>query len=117
MSGRAARLSTHRAQLIARSARLRDELAGDAGEISRRFRLLDSATAFARSGPGRMLVIGAAVLALLTGPGRALKVVRRVALVLPLVRPFLPQLLRYLRGWRGFSARAAAQVDDAAATD
>lgn len=117
MTGRAARLAAHREQLIARSARLRDELAGDGSELAGRFRLLDSAAAFARSGSGRLLVIGAAVLALLTGPGRALKVVRRVALVLPLVRPFLPQLLRQLRGWRGRMARAAAPVDDAAAAD
>ena len=108
MTGRAARLAAHRERLIARSERLRLELAGDATELAGRFRLLDSATAFARSGSGRLLLLGGTALALLAGPGRALKIVRRVAIVLPLVRPFVPRVLRYLRAWRGRTARADA---------
>ena|GEM_PF-1727842 len=108
MTGRAARLAARRAQLIARSERLRLDLRYDGAELADRFRLLDSATAFARSAAGRALLVGGAALVLVAGPRRALKIARRLALLWPLARPLLPEVLRYVREWRDRTARADA---------
>jgi hypothetical protein len=108
VTSRSARLAARREQLIARSERLRLALTDDGAELADRFRLLDSVTAFARSGAGRVLLFGGAALVLLAGPRRALKVARRLALVWPLARPLLPEVLRYARAWRDRAARADA---------
>lgn len=86
MTQRAAVLAARRDLAVARSAYLRADLQCEAAAIGRRMRVVDRATALARSGPGRVLLVGGAVVLLLAGPRRLLGVAARVVAVWPLVR-------------------------------
>jgi hypothetical protein len=86
VSRRAQVLEARRDLLVARSAYLRADLQCGAVAIGQRARLVDRATAFARSGSGRAVIAGGAVLLVLSGPRRLLHVVGRALTLWPLVR-------------------------------
>ena len=85
MSHRDEVLAARRDLAIARSAYLRADLQGEAAALGQRLRLLDRATALARSGPGRVLLVGGALVLLLAGPRRLLGIAGRVVAAWPLV--------------------------------
>ncbi len=93
-----AKLAARREGLLRRSAELRSSIVEDAGAISRQLRVVDTATAFLRSGGGRAVLLGGLSLLLIPGPARALKVASRTALMWSLARRWLPRILAYKRG-------------------
>jgi hypothetical protein len=104
---RARALEARREVLLARSARLRDELADGAHEIGTRFRVFDRGVALGRRtlafGRSRLvlpLVVAGGVALLVARPSRWLRLASRAFVLWPIVRPFLPQLIRYVQSQR-----------------
>lgn len=94
-------MNYHRHQLVvrrealrARSARLRRELATDAGSLGVRFRVVDRLLAVARSDSGRLLLAGAAVLVFFGKPRRIVGLALKALALWPLIGPLLPPLKR-----------------------
>lgn len=98
MGSDAGALDARRDALLRRSAELRSGLASDAGVISEHLRVVETATAFLRSGRGRVVVWGGALLLLFVGPRNAVKVVGRGVILWSLVRRLLPAATAYRRG-------------------
>jgi hypothetical protein len=110
-------LAARREVLLARSARLRDEIADDvrglqrgAGLLDRGVGLLDRGMGLlgghrSRRGPGLLVPLAAAagLLLVLRRPSRAVRLATRALAFWPLVRPLVPTLRTYLA-----SRRAAA---------
>ena len=100
-------LAARRELLLARSARMRSELAADAGALAVRFRTVDRLVAVARSDAGRFLAIGVAALLLFGRPRRLLRLAAKALALWPVIVPLLPRVKRF------FSAR---DRDDAPAS-
>lgn len=103
-------LAARREVLLARSARLRDEIADDVRGLQRGAGLLDRGMGLlgghrSRRGPGLLVPLAAAagLLLVLRRPGRAVRLATRALAFWPLVRPLVPTLRTYLA-----SRRAAA---------
>jgi hypothetical protein len=94
MSSHRRQLAARRELLRARSARLRDELAADAGALGVRFALADRVVAAARSDSGRLLLVGAAVLLLFGRPRRLLRLAVKALALWPIVVPLVPHVKR-----------------------
>ena len=95
MSRRLRRLAARRELLCARSARLRGELAADAGTLGVRFRVADRLVAVTRSSSGRLLLLGAAALLFFGRPRRLIGLAVKALALWPLLGPLLPQLRRF----------------------
>jgi hypothetical protein len=95
VTGRRQQLATRREVLCARSARLRGELADDAGALGVRFRIADRIVAVARSDGGRLLLVGAAALLLFGRPRRLVKLGLKLLALWPIVGPLLPHVKRF----------------------
>jgi hypothetical protein len=93
-----AMLAAHREELLQRSAELRSRISGDAFAITNRFRVVDKATTFFRSGGGRVVVVGGVLVMLALGPRRMMRVAGRTALFWPMARRWLPRVLSMARG-------------------
>jgi len=90
-------LELRRERLIARSAALRAELEQDGRELAVRFAVADRVLGVVRSGPVRALVLGGAALVLFWHPRRLVRLASRALLFWPVIRPFLPSLVRLWR--------------------
>jgi hypothetical protein len=90
---RAAELARRRSVLIARSARLRGELAADARYVHGRLGFVERGTEAARSGRLLPYVVAGAGLLLLARPGRALRLGAKALALWPVVRPVALPLL------------------------
>ena len=87
-------LAARRELLCARSARLRSELADDAGALGVRFRVADRMVAVARSDSGRLLLAGVGALVFFAKPRRIVRLALKVLALWPLVGPLLPHVKR-----------------------
>lgn len=107
MSGRAARLQRRREQLLARSNRLRLDLALQGQRVADRLAIVDTGMRWVHAARGKpwVAVLGAAALLYLK-PGRLLSWTARAALLTTMLRNGL-SLYRSLRG-----APGAAQPPD-----
>ena len=85
-------LAARREVLCAQSARLRAELADDAGALGVRFRVADRLVAVARSDSGRLLLAGAAALVFFAKPRRIVRLALKALALWPLVGPLLPRI-------------------------
>jgi hypothetical protein len=94
-----ASLDSHRAELLRRSAELRNELDLCAAELRERLRPVDEGARFFRRNASKLLLGGAALLLVMRGPRRLLKLAGPVAVAWPLVRRWLPSLMS-LAPWR-----------------
>jgi hypothetical protein len=90
MASDLATLNARREALLRRSAALRSSLAGDATAVTDHLHVVETVTAFLRSGRGRMLVWAGTMLLLLAGPRGTLRVAGRGAIIWSLVRRLLP---------------------------
>ena len=90
-------LAARRQRLLAESARLRAELAGDAAALGERFRLADELVAASRSGLARVALIAGAVWLVFGRRGRVFGLAARAVVVWPFLRPLVPHLMRLLR--------------------
>ena len=97
MTSRAAELDRRRAALLARSEQLRNELTESVAELGGRLRFVDTTGTVLRTAGGRILLGGVAALLLFRGPRRAFKIASRIALIWPIVRPWLPRLFGWVR--------------------
>ena len=97
MTRRRAALELKRERLVARSAELRAELERDGGELALRFGVADRVLGIVRSGPVRAALVGGAALVLFWHPRRLVRLASRALLIWPIVRPFLPSLVRLWR--------------------
>ena len=97
MTSRAAELARRRAALLARSEQLRSELTDNVAELGGRLRFVDTAGTVLRTAGGRVLLGCAAALLLFRGPRRAFKIGGPIALIWPIVRPWLPRLYGWVR--------------------
>jgi hypothetical protein len=88
---RAELLAARRELLLARCACQRASLHRDAAIIGNRLRLVDTATAVARSNAGRAALVGGAVVLLLVGPLRVVRVASRLIAIWPIVRHWIPE--------------------------
>jgi hypothetical protein len=95
VSGDRRQLAARREMLLARSARLRGELAADGGLLAVRFHTVDRLVATARTNSGRLVFIGAAVLMLFGRPRRLLRIAVKALALWPLVGPLLPHVRRF----------------------
>jgi hypothetical protein len=93
----AAQLAQRRADLLARSDRLRNDLAQSMTMLAARLRYVDRAATFLRGAGGPLVVSAALALLLFRGPRRIFKVAGRVALMWPVLRPWLPRVAAWLR--------------------
>ena len=97
----AAELAARREVLLARSARLRDEIVDDATSVQRGAAFVDRGASLARSGLLVPLAVAAGVLLVVGRPSRVLRVGAKLLalwpVVGPLVRPFVPRLAALLR--------------------
>ena len=97
MTRRAAALESKRERLIARSAELRAELERDGRELAVRFGVADRFLGLVRSGPARAVLFGGTALVLFWQPRRLVRLASRALLFWPVIRPFLPSLVRLWR--------------------
>ena len=97
MTRSAAQLAQHRADLLTRSAHLRSALAESVATLAARLQYVDRAATFLRGAGGPLVVSAALALLLFRGPRRIFKVAGRVALVWPVLRPWLPRIAAWLR--------------------
>ena len=88
-------LAARRELLCARSARLRSELADDAGALGVRFRVADRLVAVARSDSGKLLLAGAAALVFFLKPRRIVRLAVKALALWPLVGPLWPHVRRF----------------------
>jgi hypothetical protein len=102
-------LEARRQALRARSARLRGELAEDAGALGVRLRIADRLVAVARSDSGRLLLAAAAALVFFGRPRRIVRLALKGLALWPLVGPLLPHVRRV------FSERSRDAGDASAA--
>lgn len=93
-------LARRREVLLARSARLRDELSDDTRAIGRRLGLVDGGVALLRSGLVLPVAIAGGVALLVGRPSRVLRFATKAVAFWPLVRPFVPQIAAFVRGMR-----------------
>jgi len=93
----AAQLAQRRADLLARSDRLRNDLAESMALLAARLRYVDRAATFLRGAGGPLVVSAALALLLFRGPRRIFKVAGRIALMWPVLRPWLPRVAGWLR--------------------
>jgi hypothetical protein len=93
----AAQLAQRRADLLARSERLRNDLAETTAMLTARLRHVDTAATFLRGAGGLLVVSAALALLLFRGPRRIFKLAGRVALIWPVLRPWLPRVAAWLR--------------------
>jgi len=93
----AAQLAQRRADLLARSDRLRNDLAESMSSLAAQLRYVDTAATFLRGAGGPVVVSAALALLLFRGPRRLFKVAGRVALIWPVLRPWLPRVATWLR--------------------
>lgn len=90
MTPRETELAARRAALIARSGRLRSDIAARTGDIASQLSGVGRLAATARALSNRpLLLAGAAALVLLTGPRRAVRLAGRALVALGLVRRLL----------------------------
>lgn len=113
-------LAARREVLLARSARLRDEIADDVRGLQRGAGILDRGVGLvdrgigllngrnSRRGPGLLvpLAVAAGLLLALRRPSRVLRVASRALALWPLVRPVVPVVRAYFAG-RGASTEGA----------
>jgi hypothetical protein len=92
----AAQLAQRRTDLLARSAQLRGDLAETVAGLGARLRVVDTTATFLRGAGGSLLVSGALALLLFRGPRRIFRLAGRIALVWPILRPWLPRLDAWL---------------------
>jgi hypothetical protein len=85
-------LATRRELLLARSARLRDELVDDLGAVRRQLGPVERGFALARSGLLLPLVVGLGAALVAGRPARGLRRAGRVLALWPLVRPLVLSL-------------------------
>lgn len=97
MTRSAAQLAQRRADLLARSDRLRSDLSESMTTLAARLRYVDSAATFLRSAGGPLVVGAALALLLFRGPRRIFKIAGRIALIWPVLRPWLPRVAAWLR--------------------
>ena len=97
MTSRAAELERRRAALLTRSAQLRSELTESVAQLGGRLRFVDTTGTVLRTAGGRVLLGCAAALLLFRGPRRAFKIAGPIALIWPIVRPWLPRLYGWVR--------------------
>jgi YqjK-like protein len=93
----AAQLAQRRADLLARSDRLRNDLAESLSTLAARLRYVDTAATLLRGAGGPLVVSAALALLLFRGPRRLFKVAGRVSLFWPVLRPWLPPFTAWLR--------------------
>jgi len=93
----AAQLAQRRADLLARSEHLRNDLAETMTALAARLRYVDTTARFLRGAGGPLVASAALALLLFRGPRRVFKVAGRVALVWPVLRPWLPRVAAWLR--------------------
>jgi hypothetical protein len=93
----AGELAARREVLLARSARLRDELADDAQRVQRGAAFVDRGASLARSGLLVPLAVAAGVLLVVGRPSRVLRVGAKLLALWPVVRPFVPRIAALLR--------------------
>jgi len=87
MSRRQGQLAERRAELIARSAQLRDRVSGQGANLRASFQGVDRGISMLRAATARPLLLAGAFAALVVlKPGRAFKWIARAALVTSLVR-------------------------------
>ena len=92
-------LDRRRAELLQRSAELREELNLCADAVRERLQPVDEGTRWVRRHAGKLLLGGGALLLLMKGPRRLLKMAGPLAVAWPLARRWLPTLLS-LAPWR-----------------
>ena len=97
MTRSAAQLAQRRADLLARSDRLRSELSESVAALAARLRYVDTTATFLRGSGGPLLLSAALALLLFRGPRRIFKVAGRIALIWPVLRPWLPRVTAWLR--------------------
>ena len=97
MTRSAAQLAQRRADLLARSEHLRNELAESMATLAARLRYVDTAATFLRGSGGAFLLSATLALLLFRGPRRIFKVAGRIALVWPVLRPWVPRVAAWLR--------------------
>jgi hypothetical protein len=98
-------LARRREVLLLRSARLRDELIDDVGELRHGLRHVDRGVSFARSGLLVLVAVGVGVVMLVGRPSRILRVAGRVLAFWPLIRPWVPRLVALALAARERSVR------------
>ena len=97
MNAHARQLAVRRAELLERSAWLREELAAEGARVAASLSVLDRAVALIRSGVLRP-ALGLAVVALLVvRPRAAWWIASRGAIFWPIARRLVPRLVRILR--------------------
>jgi hypothetical protein len=93
----AAQLAQRRADLLARSDRLRTDLTESMATLAARLRYVDTTATFLRGAGGPLVVSAVLALLLFRGPRRIFKVAGRIALIWPVLRPWLPRVAAWLR--------------------
>ena len=101
MTRSAAQLAQRRADLLERSGKLRSQLAESVATLAARLRYVDTTATFLRSSGGPLLLSAAVALLLFRGPRRMFRLAGRIALVWPVLRPWLPRLGAWLRDRTG----------------
>jgi hypothetical protein len=84
-------LERRRQVLLARSARLRDELADDARAVLRPLGAVDRGVSIARSGLLKPALVAGGAMLLVAG---------RALAFWPVIRPFVPQIVAFVRAQR-----------------
>ena len=97
MTRSAAQLAQRRADLLARSDRLRNDLAESMTMLAARLRYVDTTVTVLRGSAGPLLLSAALALLLFRGPRRIFKVAGRIAMLWPVLRPWLPRVTAWLR--------------------
>lgn len=98
-------LARRREVLLLRSARLRDELIDDVGELRHGLRHVDRGVSFARSGLLVPIAVGVGVVMLVGRPSRVLRFAGRALAFWPLIRPWVPRALALVLAARERSAK------------
>ena len=101
MNAHARHLAARRAELLERSAWLRQELAAEGTRVAASLGVLDRAVALIRSGVIRPALGLAAVVFLVVRPRAAWWIASRGAIFWPIVRRLVPRLVRILRSVEG----------------
>jgi hypothetical protein len=102
-------LAGRRAMLLARSERLRREVAGDVEGLRRDTALLDRGVSFARSGLLVPLAVAGGLLLAFGRPSRVLRAGAKLLALWPVVRPLVPRIAALLGARRG--AKATIRAD------
>jgi hypothetical protein len=93
-------LERRRQVLLARSARLRDELADDARAVLRPLGAVDRGVSIARSGLLKPALVAGGAMLLVAGPSRWVRLAGRALAFWPVIRPFVPQIVAFVRAQR-----------------